>query len=131
MDYKQVSIENSKEDVFAMKTTGIVIDEVDADYAKCSLTVDERHLNAHGSVMGGVIFTLADFTFGVVANLNHVPTVTLSSNINFINVPRGPIIYAEARPIKDGRRIGFYEVIVTDSEGNLVANVSINGYKKI
>jgi len=130
MDYKQLAIDIFEKENFAIKTTGIVIEEVDIDYAKCSLSIDEKHLNIHGTVMGGVIFTLADFTFGILANIDHKPTVTLSSNINFINAPKGPIIFAESKCIKSGKRISFYEVNVTDSDGTPIANVSINGYKK-
>ena len=52
-------------DRFAMDTTGIEILDVKEKYAKCSFAVDERHQNATGHVMGGAIFTLADFVFAV------------------------------------------------------------------
>ena len=32
---------------------GAVIDEIGDNYAKCSLDIDGRHLNAMGSLMGG------------------------------------------------------------------------------
>ena len=46
-------------DRFAMGT-GVRIEEVGDRYAKCSLQLTSRHLNAAGQTMGGAIFTLAD-----------------------------------------------------------------------
>ena len=42
---------------------GVHIDELTDKGCVCSLVIDERHINAVGGVMGGVIFTLADFAF--------------------------------------------------------------------
>jgi len=36
--------------------------------AICSLTLEAKHKNALGAVMGGVYFTLADFAFAVASN---------------------------------------------------------------
>ena len=44
---------------------GAVIEQVDEGYAKCWLEIQPHHLNAAGTVMGGAIFTLADFAFAV------------------------------------------------------------------
>ena len=44
---------------------GATIEEVDDGYAKCSLEIQPHHLNAANTVMGGAIFTLADFAFAV------------------------------------------------------------------
>ena len=55
-------------DRYAVEVTGVKIDEIDDCYSKCSLELDERHYGAHGQVMGGVMFTLADFAFAVATN---------------------------------------------------------------
>ena len=52
-----------KDDVYATQVTGIVIDACGPNYAKCSLALESKHRNAAGQVMGGVLFTLADFAF--------------------------------------------------------------------
>ena len=49
---------------------GAVIEQVDEGYAKCWLEIQPHHLNAAGTVMGGAIFTLADFAFAVASNWN-------------------------------------------------------------
>ncbi len=116
-----------KNDRFAMPTTGIVIDAVGERYARCSLVLDERHMNAAGRVMGGVYYTLADFTFAVASNFDQPPTVTSVSQISYLGVPRGKKLIAESRLLKDGKRTCFYEITVSDEEGNLVAVVSTTG----
>lgn len=131
MNYKQLAIERFSGDLYATKTTGIIIEEVDENYAKCSLSINENHMNAAGFVMGGAIFTLADFTFAVAANSINVLTVSLTSQINYINATKGPVLYAEAKCVTNKKNICFYDIIVSDSKGNLVANASTTGYRKI
>ena len=50
------------EDRFATEN-GITLDELDGEHAVTSMTLSPRHRNAFGGVMGGAIFTLADFAF--------------------------------------------------------------------
>ena len=115
-------------DVFATSATGIVIDEIGDKWAKCTLKLDSRHKNAANQVMGGVIFTLADFTFAVAANRGKdAVTVTTSSNISFVGTVKGDVLIAESRLLKDGRRSCFYEIEVKDELGNLVAVASTVG----
>lgn len=114
-------------DRYAMVTTGIDIEEVKDKYAKCSLKLDERHKNAIARVMGGAIYTLADFTFAVATNFRQTPTVTTVSQISFVGAAKGDMLYAESKLLKDGRRNCFYEIQVTDNLGTLVAVVSASG----
>ncbi len=115
------------EDRFALRN-GAVIEAFDAGYARCTLTLDERHCNAAGGVMGGVPFMLADFAFAVAANHSRMNTVTLSSSITFLGVPRGKKLIAEANCVKEGRSTCCYRVEVKDELGNGVAEVTMNGF---
>ena len=114
-------------DRFAMVTSGIEIEEVDDGYAKCSMKVDERHVNATRHVMGGAIFTLADFVFAVATNTREKVTVTTVSQISYLGTPKGDVLYGESRILKDGRRNCFYEITITDNVGTPVAVVSTSG----
>ena len=114
-------------DTYAMITTGIEIDEVGEKYAKCSLKLDERHCNATGQVMGGVMYTLADFVFAVAANFKQSVTVTTVSQISYLGTVQGDILYGESKLIKDGKRNCFYQIMVTDNLGTEIAVVSVNG----
>ena len=53
------------QDRYATEVTGAVIEEVGEGYARVSCKLTSCHLNARGFVMGGVMFTLADFAFVV------------------------------------------------------------------
>lgn len=114
-------------DRFAMVTSGISIEAVDYNYAKCSMVIDERHRNAVGQVMGGAIYTLADFTFAVATNFNRSATVTVVSQISYLSIMKGTTLYAESRLIKDGKRNCFFEILITDDLGTEVAVVSTSG----
>ena len=129
IDYTNVEEARSifMKDTFAMVTTGIDIEAVDKNYAKCSLTVDDRHKNAVGLVMGGAIYTLADFTFAVATNFKSSTTVTLVSQISYLSGMKGSKLFAESHLIKDGRRNCFYEIHVSDDLGTSVAVVNITG----
>lgn len=114
-------------DIFATRTTGIAIEEVADGYSRCSLQVEDRHLAAHHHVMGGALFTMADFAFAVAANPPGQTTVTATSNISYISMPKDDRLVAECRQIKDGRRACYYETQITDGQGNLVAVVTAMG----
>lgn len=114
-------------DVFATKTTGIVIDEVGDDYSKCSLKIEQKHLAANNQIMGGAIFTLADFAFAVASNdVDHF-TATSTSNICYISMAKDDTLIAECKAIKNGKRVAFYETEIRDGLGNLVATVTASG----
>ena len=107
---------------------GAVIDEVREDYARVSLTIDERHKNAVGGVMGGVYFMLADFAFAVATNWKKSGTVSLSSDISFLSTPKGERLIAETELIRKGRTTCCYNVMVRDDLGKPIAAVKIVGY---
>ncbi len=116
-----------EKDKYATVATGIEIEVVGERYAKCSLKLDERHKNAVGQVMGGVMYTLADFVFAVATNFKQPVTVTTVSQISYLGVPKGNILYGESRLLKDGRRNCFYQINITDELGTDVAVVATSG----
>jgi acyl-CoA thioesterase len=118
-------------DVYATGTTGIEIVEARPGYAKVTLDVDARHMNAGGRVMGAVYYTMADFAFAVANNydMEEGMTVTLTSQINYLDAARGRTLTAEAHVIRDGRNTTFYRVDVTDELGTQIATVSSNGFR--
>ncbi|MBN2650766.1 MAG: PaaI family thioesterase [Spirochaetales bacterium] len=128
-NYLEQSREFFSKDLYATKSSGVVIDEVRPGYARCSMKITDNHHNAGGFVMGGAIFTLADFTFAVASNCDNPLTVSLSSTINFISPAQTPLLTAEASAVKDGRNICFYRVEVKDVSGKLIACVEACGYR--
>ncbi len=115
-------------DIYATETTGIIIEEVGENYAKCSLSLSEKHKNALGQIMGGVFYTLADFTFAIASNFNKENhTVTTTSQISYLRPAAGNKLISESVLLKEGRKTCFYEIIIKDNLDNLVAKVSTNG----
>ena len=111
-----------------MKLLGAEIWEAHDDYAKCSFKITRNHQNAIEIVMGGAIFTLADFTFAVATNQHEeYNTVSTTANISYLNPGRGEILYAEAIKIRDGKTVCFYDVNVYNEKNILIAKVNISG----
>lgn len=114
-------------DKFATEVTGIVIDEVRDGFSRCSLEINESHLGAHGQIMGGVIFTLADFAFAVATNSEELFTATVESSVKFISSSRGKKLFSECTCRKDGKTLCFYETVIFDDLNKTVATVSATG----
>ncbi|MCR5556155.1 MAG: PaaI family thioesterase [Butyrivibrio sp.] len=115
-------------DLYATELSGAEIKEIGPDYALCSMTLTEKHRNAYGGIMGGAIYTLADFAFAVASNYDkdHA-TVSVVGQASFMSAPKGKILLARADLIKDGRTNCFFEVTVTDELDTMVAVVTFNG----
>lgn len=126
------SIEELKEyfgnDQFAVHQ-GVEITGLAEDGATCSVALQKTHFNALGYVQGGMIFTLADFTFAVAANSRQYGAVTVNSTINFLRPAQGTRLDARATLVSGGR-ICVYRVDVTDDGGKTVAVATITGYMK-
>ena len=118
------TVRTFQNDRFATEN-GAVIEEVDDHYAKCSLTVEDRHRNA----MGGVYFTLADFALAVASNWQEMGHVSLNSEITYLTPAKGEKLTAEAVCVKNGKTTGYYRIDVKDDLGNLAAAVTATTYR--
>ncbi len=108
---------------------GMTLDELDAEHAVCSLTLSARHRNAYGGVMGGAIFTLADFAFAALTNDRERVTVAQQVSVNYLAAPKGERLVAKARWRKDGRTSCVVVVDVSDDSGRDVAQFVGTGFK--
>lgn len=128
MDRLERAREVFSKDLYATKQSGAVIEEVGDDYSRCSMRLRPEHRNAFGGVMGGCIYTLADFAFAVASNFDKEKlTVSLVGQANFLSMSKGTVLYAEAKLIKEGRTSCLYEVMITDDLGKDIALVSFTG----
>ena len=127
-----MTLEEAKEyfshDRFATEN-GIALEEVDERHAVASLVVSDRHLNAYGGVMGGAIFTLADFAFAALTNDRKRKTVAQQVSINYLSAPKSGRLTATARYRKDGRSSCVVNVDVTDDTGRDIAQFVGTGFK--
>ena len=117
-----------KDDKFATNT-GIQIDELSEDSCQCSLELNDGHKNAVGGVMGGVMFTLADFSFAVLSNHLHSPTVAQQVSVNYLSAPKGEKLIAKAICKKNGRSSSIINVDVVDDTGRDVVQFVGTGFK--
>ena len=108
---------------------GIVLDELDDEHAVTSMTLSPRHKNAFGGVMGGAIFTLADFAFAALTNDRERVTVAQQVSISFLSAAKGERLVATARYRKDGRNSCVVNVDVTDDKGRDIAQFVGTGFK--
>lgn len=126
------SIEEAREffkgDKFATNL-GIQLDELTEDYCVCSLDIEENHKNAVGGVMGGVMFTLADFSFAVLSNHLHKPTVAQQVSVNYLSAPKGEKLIAKAVCKKNGRSSSIINVDIVDDTGRDVVQFIGTGFK--
>lgn len=107
---------------------GAVIEGVGDGYARIVMELDDHHYNAVGGVMGGAIFTIADFAFAVASNWQDKTVVSQTAQITYLGRVKGKRMIAEARQMKDGRSMCYYVVDVTDELGNRVAHVTSSGF---
>ena len=102
--------------------------EVDEDHGVVVMPLDERHRNGMGHAHGGAIFALADMAFATVSSAAGICRVNAQSSISYLEPGRIGPLRGEARKIRSGKRLGVYEVRITDADGTLVAVAAITGY---
>ena len=126
------SLEEAREFFYKDKyavNTGITLDEITEEEAICSLNLTDEHRNAYGGVMGGVIFTLADFAFAVLSNQIHQLTVAQQVDIHYLSAPKGDKLIAKATCRKSGRTSSIVNVDISDDTGRDVAQFIGTGFK--
>ena len=117
-----------KNDRFATEN-GMEILSVEKGRSVIHLNLTESHKNAAGGVMGGVMFTMADFSCAVAANFNSDSLfVSVDSGIKFLSACRGKELFAKASCIKSGRSVAFFESEIKDELDNLVAKATFTMY---
>jgi len=110
--------------------TGVEIVEARTGYCKTRLVVADEHMNAAHVVQGGAIFTLADLAFAVASNSRGQLALAINVNISFLKAVSGGILYAVATEVKEPGRLGAYDVLVTDGEGEIIARFNGMVYRK-
>lgn len=112
-------------------TNGIEIIELGEDFAVCEANIEDRHLNANDVVQGGMLYTLADFTFAVLANHLHPVTVTQTASITYLSPCKNTKkIRAVAKETALFGHNSVSEVKVYDDKDTVVAIATVNGFRK-
>src|SRR5204863_7353359 len=103
---------------------GIELESIENGRARLSLNVEKRHLQLAGIVHGGAIATLIDtaVAFAIVgASEPDARFTTIEMKVNYLSAIREGRVVADARLIRDGRRIVVAECDLFDSRGQLAA----------
>ena len=101
---------------------GASLENIDEGFALVRLEINHTHLNGHGLCHGGVIFTLADATFGFACNSYNIKAVAQNCNITYISPAKETdILFSEAKEIEKYGRSAIYDVKIINSRENLVA----------
>ena len=116
-----------KADRYAIELIGIEIVKVGEHESVCTMAVDGRHRTARGAVMGGAIYTLADFAAAVAANSDcqegsELRWVSLDATVHYLSPALGDNLTAQSIALKHGRSTALYQTVVT-CQGRKVAVV--------
>ena len=116
---KTANIMKSNDQLF--QNLGANLETIKPGTAKVSLVVTEKHSNGHGFCHGGVLFSLADATFGFACNSYNKRSVARHCDITFITpVEIGNRLIAEAREIKKFGKSAIYDVRIHNEQNDLV-----------
>ena len=109
---------------------GIELMEVSTGRAKVRMRIAGRHLNSHGTVHGGAIFTLADTAFALDSNSHGTPAAAINAHISYVKAATAGILYAEAGETSLNPKIATYTVTVTDDAEKKIALFQGMVYRK-
>jgi len=117
-------------DRFATEACGCRVVEAARGRAVCEFDITDGHKNAQGAIMGGAIFTLADFALAIACNIGETPTVAVSNTIEYFSVAKGSKLIATCSVDRSGRSLGFYTVDVIDDLGTSVAKMTATCFRR-
>lgn len=118
-----------EQDRFATDACKCRILEAGPGHAVCAFDIEEVHRNGFGAVMGGAVFTLADYALAIACNIGEEPTVSVSNTIEYLHTPKGTRLTATATTDRSGRSLGFYTVDVVDDLGIAVAKMTATCFR--
>lgn len=120
----------AEHDRFA-RSLGIELLELRPGFSRVGMTLAPEMVNGLGLPHGAAIFALADFAFAAACNSYGESAVALSMDIHFLASPApGARLEARAEEVRAGRKTGLYRMAVTDTEGELVAELHGMAYRK-
>lgn len=111
---------------------GARVEIIKPGHCRVSLTVTEDMTNFHGTVHGGVIFSISDMAFAAACNSHGKVAVALNVNICFLKPAfPGDCLVAEAKEVHSSRRTSLYDINIFDENtGELIAKTQDQAYRK-
>jgi uncharacterized protein (TIGR00369 family) len=106
---------------------GMELVSVGDGQAEVALELGEHHFNPQRIVHGGIIAAIADTAIGLALRSMLPPGMTHRTaqlNVHFLAKGGGDRVTAQGRSLHLGRRMGYGEAEVTDSDGRLLARAT-------
>ncbi|UWR21946.1 PaaI family thioesterase [Sulfitobacter sp. S190] len=124
-----------RDETGTQRLVGYVVDVSDPAHGRCWLDVDERHLNRHGALHGGIAVTLLDNASGTTGSLTvdatgKAPFLTVSLNTQFVGSGKPGRITATGTVTGGGRSLLFISADLRHEDGTLVAT-STGVFKRV
>ena len=114
-----------------VKFCGIELLELSSGSAKTKLKIQKEHLNGVGIAHGGVIFTLADFTFAAASNSHGKIALAINASISYIKAAYpDDILIATAIETSLNPKLATYTVNIENQTGQLIAIFNGMVYRK-
>jgi 1,4-dihydroxy-2-naphthoyl-CoA hydrolase len=117
------SLEESGEFV---RSAGLIVDEVTADWVIGHIDLDERHHTPWGIIHGGVYATAIESAASIGASAavkdQGLVAVGLTNTTQFLRSLSSGRVTVEAVALNQGRSQQLWKVDITDSAGRLVAH---------
>ena len=105
---------------------GLQFVKCEGGQSRCTLEVEQRLLNPHGAVHGGVLYSMADTGMGgamyTVMEKEEL-CATIEIKVTYFKAVRSGTLVCDTRIISRGRRVAALESEIT-SDGRLVAKAS-------
>lgn len=109
---------------------GVELLEVSEGRARARMEIKDHHLNAVGTVHGGVIFALGDVIFGIASNSHGNVAVALNVSISYLKAVSSGTLFAEATELSKNAKIGSYTIRISNENDDLIAVFQGMVYRK-
>ncbi len=106
----------------ACQEQGIELIQIEPGKATMQMLVKAAMVNGHNICHGGFVFLLADSAFAYACNSYGQRAVASSAAIEFLGASNlGDRLTAAATMVKQGKRSGLYDIVVTNQDAQTIA----------
>lgn len=114
-------IQNILDNDRLVKLFSMQVEEASAEYSRVSAVVKEEFLNGINLAHGGFMFALADVAFALTVNAPGDAVAVQWALNQFRSSSVGEKVIVECRPLHSGRRLRVVELVISNSEGKVLA----------
>ncbi|MEP7383864.1 MAG: hydroxyphenylacetyl-CoA thioesterase PaaI [Gemmatimonadota bacterium] len=109
---------------------GVEVTTIAPRAATCRMTVRDEMVNGFGVAHGGIVYAFADSAFAFACNTHGTVSVAVDNAITYPTaIHPGDVLTATAAEETRSNRLGYYRVLVTNQQGELVAIFKGTAYR--